>query len=233
MALIVRDVGLLFIMAPHTGCTSIGKVLRRKLDAKWLPESAIHDAKGLITVPRKHTTLAELLHAGLLSAGERSEFVVAAGVRNPFDEQVSFYLRRHRARRPRLREERRRSLIGVPLKPRALGEIKFETWLRRRYVGRPWSRLLGHEPKRPQDWTEGVDFVIRFEHIRDDFAEMLTRVGVTSEIRVPHRNRTKPRESRPYQEFYTPRGRAIVEDVFGERIERHGYTFDAPATSES
>ena len=228
MALILRDAGLLFIMAPHTGCTSIGKALRRKLDAKWLPSKAVLDGDGKIVVRRKHSTLAELLESGVLPEAERAELLAAAGVRNPFDEQVSLYLQRHRSRRPRLREDRRQQIRGIPSKPPKLDDVKFEKWLQRRFVGRPWSRFTGRTPKRPEDWTEGVDLVLRFENIRDDFAEMLARAGIEQEVKLPHRNKTKPRENRPYQEFYTPTGRAIIEDVFAARLERHGYSFDGP-----
>ncbi len=37
MALIVPDLGLLFIMAPHTGCTAIGEVLRERFGATFVP----------------------------------------------------------------------------------------------------------------------------------------------------------------------------------------------------
>ena len=228
MALLVRDHSLLFIMAPHTGCTSIGKALRRKLDAEWLPRKAVLDDSGKIVVRRKHSTLEELMANGVLTEEERAALTVAVGVRNPFDEQVSLWMQRHRSRRPRLREDRRRQIRGISLRPPQLDEVDFETWLRRRYVGRPWSKLLGREPHRPEDWTPGADTIIRFERIRDDFAAMLRDAGVEREIRLPHRNKTKPREKRPYQEFYTPTGRAIVEDVFADRLERWGYAFEGP-----
>lgn len=232
MALIVPELRLLFIMAPHTGCTAIGEVLRDRFDARWVPEDDITGPDGRIVIPRKHTRLPQLLSAGLITPEQRASLTVAAGVRNPFDEEVSHYKQRERDYRARRDDaETRRKLAGGKAAP-DLRPIDFETWLRRRYVGRPWSRLLGRTPKRPADFTEGVDTVIRFERLQADFDTLLAGLGVTEHVEIPVVNPTGVREKRPYQEFYSPRARAIVESVFADRIARYGYRFE-PAAAEA
>ena len=236
MALIVPDLGLLFIMAPHTGCTAIGEVLRERFGATFEPPEDVLGPTGTIVVPRKHSHLPQLLKAGLVTPQQRSSLVVAAGVRNPFDEEVSHFKQREREFRARRDDAATRARLAgdkAPVKSReAAKEVDFETWLRRRYVARPWHGLLGKSPKTPADFTAGADMVIRFERLQADVDELFRRLGVQERVEIPVVNPTGVREKRPYQEFYTPKARAIVEQVFADRIARYGYTFDpAPAAA--
>ncbi len=231
MALIVPELRLLFIMAPHTGCTAIGEVLRERFGARWIPEEDILGPDGVVRIPRKHTRLPQLLAAGLLTPAARAELVVAAGVRNPFDEEVSHYKQREREFKARRDDPETRRRLAGDRPPRQRGEVDFETWLRRRYVGRPWSRLMGRTPRRPADFTEGADVVIRFERLQADVDALFARLGVPGGVEIPVVNPTGVREKRPYAEFYTPRARRIVEEVFADRIRRYGYTFEGAAAA--
>jgi hypothetical protein len=231
MALLSRRLGLLFIMAPHTGCTAIGTVLRSRFEAEFLPSEDVLGPDGLVTVPRKHSRLSQMLEAGLLTTGERAALVVAAGVRNPFDEEVSHYRkmqRDHRARRDD--PEFRRRMVGDKPPPRQQ-DVDFETWLRRRYAGGPLDRLLRRPPVGPPDFTAGADVILRFEHLQDDVDALFERLGVPERVRIPTFNRTGIRRGKPYQAFYTPRARALVEQAFAERIRRFGYRFEEEATA--
>jgi hypothetical protein len=225
MALIVPDLGLLFIMAPHTGCTAIGEVLRERFDAAFVPPEDILRPDGTIEVPRKHSRLPQLMEAGLITPEQRARLVVAAGVRNPFDEEVSHFKQREREFRARRDDAAVRARLVGGKPPAELEEIDFETWLRRRYVGRPWSKALGRTPKRPSDFTEGADMIIRFERLQADVDMLMRQLGVPERVEIPVVNPTGVRAKRPYQEFYTPRARAIVEGVFADRLARYGYTW--------
>ncbi len=230
MALIVPDLGLLFIMAPHTGCTAIGEVLRERFGATFVPPEDVLRPDGTIVVPRKHSHLPQLLKAGIVTPEQRSTLVVAAGVRNPFDEEVSHFKQREREFRARRDDaETRARLAGdkAPVKSREQAkEVDFETWLRRRYVARPWHGVMGKRPKTPTDFTAGADVIIRFERLQADVDELFRRLGVQERVEIPVVNPTGVREKKPYQAFYTPKARAIVEQVFAGRIARYGYTFD-------
>lgn len=213
-------------MAPHTGCTAIGELLRERFGAEFVPAQDILGPDGMVLVPRKHSRLPQLLSAGLISADQRARLVVAAGVRNPFDEQVSHYTHRDREFKARRDDpETRQRLVGNR-PPRQSGDVDFETWLRRRYIGRPWSRLRGGTPKRPVDFTEGIDVTIRFERLQADFDALMTQLGVPGPVDVPVVNPSGVRKKLPYQTFYTPRARQIVEMVFADRIARYGYAFE-------
>ena len=232
MALIVPDLGLLFIMAPHTGCTAIGEVLRTRFDARFVPPDDILRPDGTIEIPRKHTRLSQLLESGLVTAEQRRGLVVAAGVRNPFDEQASHYTHRDRTYRARRDDPEMRRRLAGDKPPAVVDDIDFETWLRRRYVGRPWSRFIGRTPKRPPDWADGADVLIRFERLQADVDTLFSRLGVSEQVVIPVINPTGVRKKRPYQEFYTPKARAIVEQVFADRLTRYGYRFE-PLSGEA
>lgn len=228
MALLLPDLGMLFIMAPHTGCTAIGEVLRERFGATWVPADDVLGPDGKIRIPRKHTRLTQLLDSGLVTREERSRLVVVAGVRNPFDEQVSHYKHRDRTFMARRDDpEMRRKLVGDrPVDPKEHAPVDFETWLRRRYIARPWHRFQGRAPHRPVDWAMDADLVIRHERLQADVDDVFRRLGVAEHVAIPVVNPTAIRQKKPYQEFYTPRARAIVEQVFEDRLVRYGYRFE-------
>ena len=71
---------------------------------------------------------------------------------------------------------------------------------------------------------DGVDEVIRYEHLERDFNKILSQVGVDEYIPIPHTNKTPGKKS--YQEQYSPKARAIVEQELAKELARFGYTFD-------
>ncbi|MGV2829110.1 sulfotransferase family 2 domain-containing protein [Myxosarcina sp. GI1(2024)] len=71
---------------------------------------------------------------------------------------------------------------------------------------------------------EGVDEVIRFEHLDSDFNKILSQAGIKESIAIPHDNKTPGKKS--YREQYSPEARAIVERELSKELARFGYTFD-------
>ncbi len=67
-----------------------------------------------------------------------------------------------------------------------------------------------------------VDFVGRFETLNADFNRVLTNTGREARP-LPHFNKT---QHRPYQEYYTPRTRSIVEEAYARDIAEFGYRFE-------
>lgn len=226
MSLLVRDLKLLFIMAPHTGCTAIGTLLRERFDAEWVPPEGILSLDGRSRVPTKHTRYSQLIDEGLITPEQRAQLTVAVGVRNPFDEEVSHYLKREREFIPRRDDPAtRRKLVGD--KPaRKMRPLDFEAWLKRRYVGTFRSRLRRQPPRRAPDWTTGADVILRFERLQADFDALMERLGVTEPAVIPVVNQTGPRQKRPYQVFYNAASRQIVERVFAEKLAKFGYRFE-------
>jgi hypothetical protein len=216
MAILCEPQHLLFIMAPHTGCTAVGYILRERLDGVFFPEQDVKDASGEVIVPRKHSQLAQLVDHGILTPERRSSVVVASTIRNPFDALVSHYVKVSKR------------FTADPDKRPAAAEAasSFEGWLEFRFKPGPYSRLRGRMPEQPIRWTEGSDVVMRFERLQADFDDLLRRVGAPEPLVIPQRNVTGARKKRPYQEFYTPRARRIVEQVYAADLATFGYTFD-------
>lgn len=71
---------------------------------------------------------------------------------------------------------------------------------------------------------DGVDRVIRFEHLETDFNNILSQVGVDEYIPIPHTNKTPGKKS--YQERYSPKARAIVEQELAQQLALFEYTFE-------
>jgi len=213
MAILSRDLGVLFIQTPHTGSTAIGKLLRQRYGGTRLPEQPPGWGAGDGTV--KHATLDELLAAGLLSAEEQARLVVAAGVRNPWDHVVTVFMRA---------QSGQGNWKGRRTQPR---DLEFEPWLSARYAPSLGQRVRGQAPHRPKDYISGADHIIRYEHLQEDFDDLLRRVGATP-VEVPRINVTVAKEetARHWSTFYSPASQAIVAEAYSDWIERFGYRFE-------
>jgi hypothetical protein len=228
MAIICRDHRLLFILTPHTASTAIGGVLLNELGGEWIPPDDMRAPDGSL-VRRKHTTVPQLLAADLIGADERKGLFAFAGVRNPFDALVSTYVRNAEHNQPLL--EKKDSFIHK--RPRKRSHLDycathtFEEWIEHVYAPRILDRILGRGTRirRRFPFQEGVDFVIRYEHLQEDFDEALRRAGVPGRYVIPTRNVTTERLDRDYRSYYTERSRTLVQQAFATQLERFGYAF--------
>jgi hypothetical protein len=75
-------------------------------------------------------------------------------------------------------------------------------------------------------WTEGSDVVLHYERLQEDLDALLERLDVPDHHEIPQVNVTRKRDRRPYQDWYTPKARAIVEGAFARDLAEHGYTFE-------
>jgi hypothetical protein len=225
MAILCRDIGLLLLQAPHTGSTSLGTLLREELGGVKLLEERVRDSRGRIVLRQKHQTLAQLIEAGLISPEERRGLLVVVGVRNPFDLVLTEYARNREAGAISAWQRLLRRLPGVSAD---FSPADFERFVARRYAPGPVYRLLGRRPFVPQDWTAGVDHVIRFEAMQAGLDEALRKVGVNEPHLLPHRNPTASRRDRDYRSIYSERAREIVSRAYARELNEHGYTFGAP-----
>jgi hypothetical protein len=223
VAILCRDIGLLFLQAPHTGSTSLGTLLREEFGGVKLLEDRVRDARGRIVLRQKHQTMAQLLEAGLITPAEREGLLVVVGVRNPFDLVLTEYARNREAGTVSASQRFIRRLPGIS------GDFSapdFERFVVRRYTPNRFYRLLGRRPMVPLDWTAGADHVIRFEAMQLGLDEALRRVGVSEPHPLPHRNPTTSRRDRDYRTIYTSRSREIVARAYARELEQHGYDFE-------
>ena len=223
MAILCRDIGLLFLQAPHTGSTSLGTLLREDFGGVKLLEERMRDARGRIVLRQKHQTLAQLLDAGLITPQEREGLLVVVGVRNPYDLVLTEYARNREAGTISASQRLIRRLPGIS---DDFSAPDFERFVVRRYTPSALYRALGRKPMVPVDWTAGADHIIRFEAMQTGLDAALEKVGVTESHPLPHRNPTRSRREQDYRRLYTPRAREIVTAAYARELERHGYSFD-------
>jgi hypothetical protein len=228
LAIICRDHRLLFIMAPRTGCTAVGELLIAELGGQYIPPQNVTDGQGRVLVRQKHSTLGELMSNGLITPEERAGLFTFSAVRNPFDSLVSLYVKQSSVDQPLLddpaswvnRSGRRRASFKFAR------DHTFEEWLADRFRPSLSTRIkrlpFGRRVRDP--WTEGVDFVMRFERLQDDLNEALRRAGVERQLSIPAVNVTPGRE-RNYRAYYSERSRQIVERHFHRQLDQFGYEF--------
>ena len=160
--------------------------------------------------------LSQLLEHGVLTSEARTPLLVASTIRNPFDALVSHFVK--------VQDRYTRDPDRRPASTKASRE--FESWLRFRFhPGLSW-RIRGRKPEEAVRWTVGSDMVMRFERLQADFDVLMRRVGVQEPIEIAARNVTEQRARRPYQEFYTPGSRSLVEEVFAKDLAEFGYRFE-------
>jgi hypothetical protein len=224
MAILCREIGLLFLQAPHTGSTSLGTLFREDFAGVKLLEDRVHDERGRIVMRQKHQSLPQLLDAGLITAEERANLLVVVGVRNPYDLVLTEYARNREAGTISASQRLMRRLPGIS---DDFSAADFERFVARRYAPNVLYRALGRVPAVPVDWTEGADHIIRFEAMQDGLDQALRAVGVTEPHPLPHRNSTRSRRDRDYRKLYTHRAREIVSHAYARELRQHGYHFDS------
>jgi hypothetical protein len=219
-----------FVELPRTGCTAVGEELISQYDGE--------------RILSKHSTYRDFLR---IATDDEKRYFTFSGVRNPLDDAVSHYFtlktdhhnrftyptrRRDRVGNRGAEKYRRTGTNMQGEKPhrRSLGELldnrRFD-YIRRhdadfarffpRYHWLPcdnWSRLSHAD----------MDFAIRFEHLRRDFAEALGLIGIEMTRLLPVLNKTSGR-SRSYEHYYTPDVTARAKRVYGPFIKRWGYGY--------
>ena len=227
MAIICPSHKLLFIMAPRTACTATGKLLLEELAGQWLPKENINDDIPQLRVPKKHTTLEQLLSSNVLTLDDANSLFKFVTVRNPFDSLVSLYTKLKITYQPLL-EAPDSWVYKVSNYIKDMEFCKnnsFDEWIIKRYQPGRKDRLLGRGRKTIYGrYTKGVDAVMKFENLQNDFYEIQERVGIENKLSIPVFNKTKERQL-SYRDYYSNKSRKIVEYVFREELEKYGYEF--------
>ena len=129
-------------------------------------------------------------------------------VRNPWDRAVSLYERKQ----------------GLQLKSK-MSFDEFIEWMKFSS-----ATCLHPVPHRYQlDWFVSphgdiiVDFIGKFENLRDDWGKISLKIGANSEL--PEVN-VNPNKRQHYSEYYTNKTRKIVLERFAVDIEYFGYEFN-------
>jgi hypothetical protein len=251
MAILCKDHKLLFIMVPATGCSALGSVLLKQLGGVWLPESDLKRGTKNVLL-RKHNSLNDLLEHGVITRDELRDYTTFATIRNPFDRLASEYERLSGEWMEAVMSGKiKTNWIGAAsdqtradIRRRKEREIErareggFEKWVHRRVTSRRFDRLalaackaavtrrrLRGYISKPFPLIEGVSRLIRYERLNDDFNDVLREAGVETRLDIPHNNATPGKK--PYQEYYSPSTRRLVERYWGREMKEYGYVFES------
>lgn len=145
-----------------------------------------------------------------------NEYFKFSITRNPWDRVVSNFSWEAR-NRPELQPVKRwRHRLGIPF-----DEFRETVKLFSDYVRGDWKtndRFYVHEG------ALCVDFVIRYERLTDDLAEVCRRVGLPS-LELPHLKAGIRKGGQSYAEYYDEASKAIVAERHQNDIRLFGYRF--------
>lgn len=214
-------------MTPRTACTAIGEVLCQQYGGEFLPKEDILDSQGFIRIQKKHSTLQELIQNGLLTKEDALSLIKFCAVRNPFDSLVSLYIKRKYKYQPLLSDP----LSWVNRTPHYAKDMdfcknhSFDSWIIKNYSKKIIKRFFGMKPSMFNAYTEGVDMVMRYENIHDDFKHVLRRVGIFSEMAIPVVNQTGERTNIGYRTYYSKLSKKIIEYIYYNDLTKFNYKF--------
>jgi hypothetical protein len=199
----------LFVELPRTGSTAISRELCQQYDGQ--------------RILRKHSTYYDFLREA--TAAER-EYFVFSGIRNPLDDAVSRYFKlstNHNQRFTDPRKTQRRSNLAERLESWLFGYVTrhdadFETFFRKSYVFpyNNWATMS----------RQHYDYVIRFEHLQEDFECALRLIGIEPKRPLPLRNPTAKRR-RNFAAYYSEKSIPRAKRIFGPFMRAWGYEFPA------
>lgn len=196
----------LFVETPHTASTAIARELVELYDGQKI----LH----------KHASYGEFRR---VATAEERRYFVFAGSRHPFDTTVTVYFRIASDHKGRYSRPGPLSHTSAHYQD----EIEEFHWIRSRgadfatwFLGNIWLPY--------DDWLTSdaghFDAIIRFEHLQEDFAGVLARLGIEQARPLPRENQTAQR-STDFLAYYTPATRRRAAWVFGPYLERRGLQF--------
>lgn len=197
----------LFVELPRTASTAISRELRE-----------LYDGQPIL---RKHATYQDFLK---VATPEEKTYFVFSGIRNPLDDAVSYYQKLKSDHKNKFTDpkklQRRKGLVNY-IDNRLFRfvhntDADFATFFKRVYVVpyNTWASLSHHD----------FHYVIRFEHLQDDFAAVLARIGIEQQRPLPVVNRTGGKDQ-AFLQYYTPDIIPRAKRVFGPYMQQWGYAF--------
>jgi len=207
----------LFIHVLKTGGNSISSPLLRWSEDELVSDKWDHDGVERFGInnpgygTHKHSILADYraalpedIYAGLF------KFSV---LRNPWDRMISAYFAPHRVFYLKV--------LGGWDRGRFLEMLESG-----RLLVRPMRHFITSIPPAPEGATaldSELDFLLRYENLEADFAELCDRIEVPR-VALPRYNRS---ERKPYTHYYDAELREIVGQRYAEEIAFGGYEFGA------
>jgi hypothetical protein len=206
----------LFVHIPKTGGNSIQNILQKYSDDKLVILGDHQDGKERFEIRNsaypnleKHSTLNDYKVA-LENETFHSLFKFAT-IRNPWDMMISYYFSPHRGITEWSRDGFLELLVSVP-------RFKYFTEIQ----SKPSKRLFFFKKKNNIEEVL-LDFVLRFEHIDEDFKKLCALIDIPHEP-LPKRNQSKRKH---YSSYYDDELIQKVAKKFSFEISYGEYKFES------
>ena len=198
-----------FVQLPHTGCSAVARELREFYDGE--------------PILRKHSYYHQFLRGA--TREERAYFTFST-IRNPVDEYISVF-HKFRSNHEKYDDPGNSTRNG--------GFVTSGMRRRFHYVQRTGdlvSYFLKYSRIPYDNWSrldhKRFDYVMRFEHLQQDFAEVLRRLQVEQVRPLPLFNPTRQPEEEDRYGLFPEEVRRRVQWVFSPFMEDWGY--DLPSS---
>jgi hypothetical protein len=215
-------------MTPRTACTAIGQLLCEHYGGEFVPSEDILDSNnGRIAIQKKHSTLTELIGHNILTEADAKSLLKVAAVRNPFDTLVSLYFKQRFKYQPLLSDP----ASWVNRSPRYVRRMKyaqkhsFNEWFFRISCRKLIRRLLLGRASMFEDYTQGMDVVLRYENLEQDLKAVFRRAGIPWKAGLRVVNRTDERPNRDYRSFYSGLAAIVARFIYSRDLKTYGYRF--------
>lgn len=195
-----------FVGLPLAASTAISKELCDQYDGE--------------PILAKHSIYQDFLK---VATSEEKTYKVIACSRNPLDISVSYYTKMVNDSSGNFSNEKLLRKNGGHLKMR---DFKLSKYLRKNNAS--YTDFLKRFYLFPFDnWlsitTPYCSYVIRFEHLQEDFEKALIQCEITPKRPLPIVNKTKKKKS--FESFYTDENKVLSLSIFGPYMQKHGIEF--------
>lgn len=191
-----------YLHIPKTAGTSLTAVFNNKVNWKKLYNDYLvgyDKKKGLYT---QHLSLKQIQTVYNKNV---DDYYVFCFVRNPWEKILSTFTYFHSKKNYSVEDIKNKHLMNFLNTPKWADPAHKKTQV---------SFLESATEKQ-------VDFIGRFESLEKDFKIVCDKLKI--EYKLPSLNKSKHTH---YSNYYTPETKKIIEDVYGEDIEKFKYTFE-------
>jgi len=209
--MINHDLKMIYIRVTKTASTSFIKTFGKN----GTPLKAVGSLDIIpgVKLRNKHHLPSKYVREAVGKEIFQSYFKIAF-TRNPWDRILSSYLMGKSYRKSPIFSNGERD---TPL--------PFDEWLNKYDPADPHLHALGRPknflPMNVTDFTQGADFIGRFERLEEDFGRVCKLFDLPP-LKLLHKNR---RAHKLYTEYYNDETRQIVAEKYAKDIEYFGYEF--------
>lgn len=198
-----------FVEFPQTGCSAVARELMENYDGH--------------RILFKHAQYHEFLGK---ANDEEKKYYAFSTIRNPLDIVVSKYFKfktnHENYETKKVKHGKIRRLVMPKYEGRRRdfivnNDASFEEYFLHFYTWpySAWSILNHHD----------LDFVMRFENLTDDFAQVLLNIGIDPVRQLPQFNKTGEKKKHFYEYYESERVRVRAVKVFSPYMYEWGYQF--------